>query len=86
MFHRFIYQKSAPVSQASAKDFSTKKYTCVKLMRTKRDKPVAILESNDMKNWHWRVQYGFSCVVFPTYEEAMRFCRERFFELDGEQE
>lgn len=44
--------------------FSTKDYTCVKLLLTKRGRPVAILESNDTKNWHWRVQYGFSTVVF----------------------
>lgn len=42
---------------------------------------MAISESNDTKNWHWRVQYGFFTVVFPSYADAMRFCRDRFFEL-----
>ncbi|MBR4434503.1 MAG: hypothetical protein IKS90_00155 [Clostridia bacterium] len=83
MFHRLIYQKKAAFTQDDVRFFSTKDYTCVKLMRTKRGRPVAILESNDNKNWHWRVQYGFSCVAFPSYAEAMQFCRGRFEELDG---
>lgn len=81
MFHKLIYQKKAVYSQADVDSFSTKDYACVKLMRTKKGKPVAISESNDTKNWHWRVQYGFSTVVFPSYADAMRFCRDRFFEL-----
>ena len=44
---------------------------------------MAILESHDTKNWHWRVQYGFSTVVFKSYAEAMQFCRECFFDLNG---
>lgn len=59
MFHKLIYQKKAAFTDADARDFSTKDYTCVKLLLTKRGRPVAILESNDTKNWHWRVQYGF---------------------------
>lgn len=81
MFHKLIFQKKAALTEADARDFSTKDYTCVKLLLTKRGRPVAILESNDTKNWHWRVQYGFSTVVFPSYADAMRFCRDRFFEL-----
>lgn len=83
MFHKLIYQKKAALTEADARDFSTKYYTCVKLLLTKRGRPVAILESNDTKNWNWRVQYGFSTVVFPTYAEAMQFSRERFYELNG---
>ena len=83
MFHKLIYQKKAVFTDADARDFSTKDYTCVKLLLTKRGRPVAILESNDTKNWHWRVQYGFSIVVFKSYAEAMQFCRERFFDLNG---
>ena len=81
MIHRLIYQKKAVYSQTDVDNFSTKEYTSVKLMRTKKGKPVAISESNDTKNWHWRVQYGFSTVVFPSYADVMRFCRDRFFEL-----
>ena len=37
MFHKLIYQKKAVYSQADVDSFSTKDYTCVKLMRTKRE-------------------------------------------------
>ena len=47
MFHKLIYQKKAVFTDADARDFSTKDYTCVKLLLTKRGRPVAILESND---------------------------------------
>ena len=56
MFHKLIYQKKAAFTDADARAFSTKDYTCVKLLLTKRGRPVAILESNDTKNWHWRKQ------------------------------
>lgn len=83
MFHKLIYQKKAALTEADSRDFSTKDYTCVKLLLNKRGRSVAILESNDTKNWNWRVQSGFSTVVFPTYAEAMHFCRERFYKLNG---
>ena len=44
---------------------------------------MALSEGNSAAHYKWRVQYGFSCVVFKTYEEAVRFCRERFYDLDG---
>ena len=47
MFHKLIYQKKAAFTDADARDFSTKDYTCVKLLLTKRGRPVAILESNE---------------------------------------
>lgn len=37
MFHKLIYQKKAVFSQVDVDSFSTKDYTCVKLMRTKRE-------------------------------------------------
>ena len=38
MFHRLIYQKKAVYFQTDVDNFSTKDYTCVKLMRTKKGK------------------------------------------------
>ena len=46
-------------------------------------KPVFTQADTALFQYKWRVQYGFSCVVFKTYEEAVRFCRERFYDLDG---
>ena len=31
----------------------------------------------------WRVSFGFSTVFFATYDEALAYCKGRFFDLDG---
>ena len=50
--------------------FSKGDFTCIRLYLTKKGKPVALSEGNSAAYYKWRVQYGFSCVVFKTYEEA----------------
>ena len=45
--------------------------------------PVVVSQKQDKNFPIWKVQYGFSCLVFPTYEDAMDFCRDRFTRLDG---
>ena len=45
--------------------------------------PVVVSQKQDMDFPIWKVQYGFSCLVFPTYEDVMDFCRDRFTRLDG---
>jgi hypothetical protein len=52
-------------------------------MQTMNGQPVAILQRNDPDCDIWKVQYGFSCVFFGTYAEAMEYCRERFCDLSG---
>lgn len=83
MIRRFIYQKKPVYTQADKSMFSTRDFTCVNLFLTKSGKPAALSEGNSAAHYKWRVQYGFSCVVFKTYEDAIRFCRERFYDLDG---
>lgn len=83
MIHRFIYQKKPVYTQADAAMFSRGDFTCIRLFLTKNSKPVALSEGNNKAQYKWRVQYGFSCVVFKTYQEAIDFCRERFYDLDG---
>ena len=78
MIHRFIYQQKPVYTQADTALFSKGGFTCIRLYLTKKGKPVALSEGNSAAHYKWRVQYGFSCVVFKTYEEAVRFCRERF--------
>ncbi len=83
MIRRFIYQQKPVYTQADTALFSKGDFTCIRLYLTKKGKPVALSEGNSAAHYKWRVQYGFSCVVFKTYEEAVRFCRERFYDLDG---
>ena len=84
MIRRFIYQKKPVFTQADTAMFARGDFTCVRLYLTKNGKPVALSEDNSKDQYKWRVQYGFSCVVFKTYEEAIRFCRECFYDLDGQ--
>ena len=46
--------------------------------------PIAIIsQCKDEDIPVWKVEYGFSCMVFGTFDEAMAFCRGKFTDLDG---
>ena len=53
------------------------------LLQGRAGLPVVVSQKQDKNFPIWKVQYGFSCLVFPTYEDAMDFCRDRFTRLDG---
>lgn len=60
--------------------FSRGNYDCRKLFQTSSGAPVAV--SRNRKLDIWQVQYGFSSILFGTFEEALDFCRSRFYALD----
>ena len=51
---------------------------CKALMKDRRNRPVVISQSKDRDFPVWKVEYGFSCVLFGSYEEAMAFCHGLF--------
>ena len=57
-------------------------YECKALLQERNGMSVAVSQKQDKDFPVWKVQYGFSCLVFPTYEDAMDFCRDRFTCLD----
>lgn len=63
-------------------NFSRGDYKCRVLLQTKRGAPVAISEHKD--TGIWKVQLGFSTIVFATKAEAMAYCKDRFLDLDGQ--
>ena len=65
------------------KMFSREGYECKDLLQGRAGLPVVVSQKQDKDFPIWKVQYGFSCLVFPTYEDAMDFCRDRFTRLDG---
>ena len=65
------------------KMFSREGYECKDLLQGRAGLPVVVSQKQDKNFPIWKVQYGFSCLVFPTYEDAMDFCRDRFTRLDG---
>lgn len=58
------------------RDFDTKDYECVNMYYTKKDLPVA-LSKHKTRNV-WKVQYGFSTLIFDSYTEAIAYCESHF--------
>ena len=48
------------------------------LMKDSKGRPVVISQSTDSDFPVWKVEYGFSYVVFGSYDEAMAYCKGRF--------
>ncbi len=76
-FHVFFGDEPR-LSNANAKDFSRGNYVCMALMETPKGLPVFISKSKPGGFPVWKVEFGFSCCVFRTEQEAMDFCKARF--------
>lgn len=83
MTHRIFYGIDFKLTDYDKKMFSRKGYECKDLLQGRAGFPVVVSQKQDMDFPIWKVQYGFSCLVFPTYEDVMDFCRDRFTRLDG---
>ena len=77
-----FYGTKPKLSVKDMDNFDRGDYKCRILLQTKRGAPVAISEHKD--NGIWKVQHGFSTVVFATRAEAMAYCKDRFLDLDGQ--
>ena len=83
MTHRILYVTDFKLTDYEKKMFSRDGYECKDLLQGRAVLNL-VVSQNQYKNFPiWKVQYGFSCLVFPTYEDAMDFCRDRFTRLDG---
>jgi hypothetical protein len=78
---RFFYGLKPKLTQKDADTFSGKGYKCDLLLQNRAGHPVAVSYHKELDIW--KVQHGFSTVVFGTYGEAMAYCKGRFFDLDG---
>ena len=76
-----FYGTKPKLSVKDMDNFSRGDYQCRVLLQTKRGAPVAI--SEHIETGIWKVQRGFSTVVFATKAEAMAYCKDRFLDLDG---
>lgn len=83
MTYRIFYGTDFKLTDYDKKMFSRKGYECKDLLQGRAGLPVVVSQKQDKNFPIWKVQYGFSCLVFPTYEDAMDFCRDRFTRLDG---
>lgn len=83
MKRRIFYGSDFKLNDSDKKMFSRDGYECKTLLQGKSGMPVAVSQKMDKDFPIWKVQYRFSCLVFPTYEDAMDFCRGRFTRIDG---
>lgn len=75
-----VYYGTTPkLTKKDKAAYSRNGYECVALYRTRKGLPV-ILSSSDskIKGTVWKVEYGYSCIVFKTYDEAVDFCERKF--------
>ena len=76
MTHRIFYGTDFKLTDSDKKMFSREGYECKDLLQGRAGLPVVVSQKQDKDFPIWKVQYGVSCLVFPTYEDAMDFCRE----------
>ena len=81
MKFRIFYDRKPKLTTKDIDSFSHGDYKCRILLQTKRGAPVAISEHKD--TGVWKVNHGFSTVVFGTKAEALAYCKGRFLDLDG---
>lgn len=83
MRNRFYYGIDMKLTNADKQMFSHGNYTCKELFQTSTGMPVAILKHNDPEFPVWKITYGFSSLVFGSYELALEYCKGKFRTLDG---
>ena len=74
MTHRIFYGTDFKLTDSDKKMFSREGYECKDLLQGRAGLPVVVSQKKDKDFPIWKVQYGVSCLVFPTYEDAMDFC------------
>ena len=81
MKFKFNYSKKPKVSVHDAVNYSHGDYECRFVMQTMKGQPVAIFKNttNDV----WKVQYGFSTLIFESYIKAMDYCKSHFYDEKG---
>lgn len=79
-----IYYGTKPkLTEKDKTMFSRGKFECKALFKNSKGNPVVLSQCKDPAFPIWKVECGFSCFVFKTYDEAMDFCKGRYFNLAG---
>lgn len=76
MRYRFTYGGQQKMMPVDTQMFTRNGYVCKCLFQNKKGIPVAV--SRNVENDIWKVESNFFAVFFPSYEEAMEYCRERY--------
>ena len=83
MRHKIFYGAAPKFSDKDKAMFFHNGYQCDTLLRNRKGAPVVTSHSTDQWPVIWKVEHGFSCVLFGTREEAMAYCEDRFLDLEG---
>lgn len=83
MKRKFTYGVKPKFTVNDRKLFSRGNYECRFLLQNRKGEPVAVSQCKDPDFPVWKVEYGCSCMVFGSYDEAMAYCKGRFSDLDG---
>lgn len=83
MRYKFFYGAEPKFSDGDLRNFSRGGYVCKKLLQNRNGQPVVISQSMNEAAPIWKVEYGFSCMVFATFDEVMAFCKGRFTDCNG---
>lgn len=59
------------------------KSECKHHFKTGQGRPVEVLHCTSAYKDYWRVQHDNSCIVFATENDALAYCRVRFYDLEG---
>lgn len=59
------------------------KSECKHHFQTGQGRPVEVLHCTSVYKDYWRVQHDNSCIFFATENDALAYCRVRFYDLEG---
>lgn len=79
MRYKVFYGGRPKFTESDKKDFDRGSYVCQELMKTRTGALAVISRNTDPRYPFWKVEHGYSCVVFADRGEAMQYCRDRHF-------
>lgn len=78
MIRKLFYGATPKFTDSDRRYFDRGDYSCKALLQDNKGRPVVVSQSKHDDFPIWKVEYGFSCIFFGTYEEAMAYCKGRF--------
>lgn len=75
---RFFSKNKPSIKDLRLTDFDTNDYKCVGLYSTFKEKPYALLERREYGFMPYRVVGNLFCAVFRSFNDAEKYCSERF--------
>lgn len=79
MRFRVFYGGIPKFTESDKKDFDRGSYVCRRLLKTRTGALAVLSKNTDPEYPFWKVEHGFSCVVFASFKEAMQYCTDRQF-------